>query len=946
MTTQPRGGLVAGDDVPLTGRAEDLKTVEERVGDPADPAGRAVLIVGEAGIGKSRLLASAGAAMRERGWTVFDIQADELDHMVPYAGLRHAIVKGLPAMDDDLASSARDLLTALDVAAAHSTASVRATASRFFTALTAERPVALAFDELAQSDVDTVVLVGHLLRLRGGHALVLLGNMRDREPGTPSAVTPLLERLRGEKRISEIALGRLSDDAIERIAATVLGPAADTAAWIDTIHRLSAGNPLFAIEASLSVRESGAAGEAAGLGAAEGIEFTEDRRRAFVRRVLRIDPPAAALSRAVALLGVVGHARVGLAAMLAGLTHEQADTAFDSLVSRGVLRLRDRNGYSVSHELVREALYQEIGPAQRWRWHRTAAEQLAALPSSPAVDLEIAHHIQHVAEVGDERAIATLTRAAERACDAAPGSSVGWYRKAIGVLPDEDARRPALLARLSRAYLLAGRPDEAVGAGLRALALMPEGVARTRLVTQVVDGMVLAGEMHDAVGLIDDELPRSASSLTFLAKAAHIHMGVGRAGEALDRAREVEAGLPSLSPQERIVAIGHLMRMRFVQRRVDELPRLCAMMERAADEAPAPFELAALAVVSYAHAGTGETRLASAAIARAQQVQATVGWTLYNNDLATAQVQNADHLGDWSAALSIIDATAHDLELTGSRMHLGVMRTAEIEILANRGDWAAARRAAEKPLSGDAHCDAIQVWARAGFHLLSGDLEAARSDLKLQLERPTMPRWVRALLLSRLADTEIAAGRSRLAAELVADLLDEGRDVVDHPTYVAVRLAHGRATGDVAELLEAMRVADAHALALHRGSVRLALGMLDHEAAEHLTEAARIFQTLGAAPWKQRAVAELRRRGMPLPRLRTRPSRLLTETEEQIVRLVQQRFTNREIASAVFLSVKTVEAYLSRIYTKTGCGNRVELARAVESGHLRPAGEAGPPGPR
>jgi DNA-binding CsgD family transcriptional regulator len=359
------------------------------------------------------------------------------------------------------------------------------------------------------------------------------------------------------------------------------------------------------------------------------------------------------------------------------------------------------------------------------------------------------------------------------------------------------------------------------------------------------------------------------------------------------------------------------------------------VVEEATLSSPPPLALAAYAVLAYAHAGTGETRLASAAIGRAQRVLATVEWTLYSNDLATAQVQNAVHLGDWSSALSIIKATAHELETTGSRMHLGVRRAAEIEIFTHRGEWAAARHAAEQPLSGDAHCDALQVWARAGFHLLTGDLEAARTGLKRQLERPTSPQWLRALLLSRLAETELEAGRPQLAADLLADPRRLGQEILDHPTYVAVHLAHGRATEDIDELTDTLRVADTHALALQRGQARLALGALDVEPEVNLTEAARIFQTLRAAPWKRRAVAELRARGLPLPRLRTRPDRLLTETEEQVVRLVQQRCTNREIASAVFLSVKTVEAYLSRIFAKTGCANRVELARAFEAGQLQ-----------
>jgi DNA-binding CsgD family transcriptional regulator len=926
MTTHVRRpvGLDA-DSVPLIGRKHELATFEELVGDPMDPAGRAVVISGEAGIGKSRLLAHVLESLTATGWTTFDVRADELDHVVPYAGLRHAIVQQMRGLNSELISLAAELVTVLDVAAGQPTESVRSVAAHFFSALTDSRPVVLAFDELARTDEDTIMLVAWLLRQSEAHALVLVGNLRQRSADIPVVVTMLLERLEREQRLSEIELGPLSNAAIAKLVDIILGDLPRAPELTEFVHRLSAGNPLFAIQTMLNLTDTDTLVEPTGV--VPDIEFPEVRRRGFLRRVLRVGPQAGALARAVALLGVVGPGKVRLAAELAELSPEQADDAFDSLVERGILHLRDGNGYRVGHDLVREALYQEIGPATRWRWHRLAAERLADLPSSPMLDLEAADHIRHVAETGDERAIAILSRAAERACDAAPQSSVSWYRAALRVVPAQDPRHPQLLARLTRALLLAGRPGEAVDAGLLALETVPAGNVRARLVTRVVDGMVLAGTMKRAAGVVDAELPRAAENVGFMAKAAHIYMGVGRAEEALERAQFVEERLFALSAHERIVALSDLMRMRFVQRRVDELLRLCTMMEDAAQEAAESLRLAAYAVVAYARAGTGETRLASASIGRAQQVLATVGWTLYKNDLASAQVQNAMHLGDWSSALSIIESTVHDLQASGSRMHLGVLRTVEIEVLANRGDWAAARRAVDQPLSGDPHCD-------AGFHLLSNELDTARNELEHCLERPSLPKWVHALLLSRLAETEIEAGRLRLAADLIADPLGHGDDVIDHPTYVAVRLAHGRATGDISALTEALQVADTHALALQRGQVRLALGALDVDPEVNLTEAARIFQSLGAAPWRQRAVAELRRRGLRLPRQRTRPSGLLTETEEQVVRLVHQRFTNREIASAVFLSVKTVEAYLGRIYVKTGCANRIELARAFESGSL------------
>ncbi|MQY31166.1 helix-turn-helix transcriptional regulator [Nocardia aurantia] len=916
-------------ELPLVGRDDECAALRRLLGDCRDTAVGAAILLGQAGLGKSRVLAATVAGLAADGWVVLDVRADRLDRLVPYACLRHAIDRVLPDLPPDAAAAGRALVTAFDLVAERPTASVRAAAARFCSAVTGSRPVALAFDELAEADDDTVVLLGHLLRLRGEHPMVLVGNLRCRDGAVPPTVTRLLERLDADHALAEVRLGPLPDPDIDRIARTLAGGPLD-ASELETIRRWSEGNPLFAIEATLTLCDG-----AAGAGTTDIPTFAEDRRRSFLHRVLRVGPEAASLSRAVALLRVVGQGRVDLAAELAGLTPEQAVGAFDVLVDQGILRLRERHGYSVSHDLVREALYQEIGPATRWRWHRLAAQRLSALPSTPGVDFEVADHIRRVAEVGDDQAITMLTRAAERACEAAPQSSIGWYRTAIGIVPVGDPRRTKLLADLSRALLLAARPEESVEAGLLALDGIPDGPARTRLAIRIVDGMVLAGAMDDAAALVDAEVPRSGGNPVFTARAAHIRMGVGRADEALESAALVTDSIPRLHPHDRIVALGHLMRMRFVERRLEPLRRLCTAMEDAARAASQSHALAAHAVVAYAHAGTGETELASASIARAQWLLATVGWTLYSHDLATAAVQNALHLGDWSSALAIIDSISHDLVSTGSRTHLAVLRATEIEIRSHRGEWAAARRAADRPPAGDAHSTALQIWARAGFHLLGGELDIARKLLADQLEHPGTPQWAHALLRSRSAEVEISAGHRELAADLVRDLVTADPDRVDHPTAVAIRIAYGRATADVECLLDARRIADRYGLALQRGVVRLALGAVDHEPGPQLTEAARIFQSLGAAPWKRQAVAELRHRGLPLPRSRTRRSYSLTETEEQIVRLVHQRYTNREIAAAVFLSVKTVEAYLSRIYLETGCANRVELARAVESGRVR-----------
>jgi DNA-binding NarL/FixJ family response regulator len=118
------------------------------------------------------------------------------------------------------------------------------------------------------------------------------------------------------------------------------------------------------------------------------------------------------------------------------------------------------------------------------------------------------------------------------------------------------------------------------------------------------------------------------------------------------------------------------------------------------------------------------------------------------------------------------------------------------------------------------------------------------------------------------------------------------------------------------------------------GRARLALGALDMDSAVHLADAARIFQSLGAAPWRRRAVVELRRRGLKIPATAPRTGPRSPKPRYRSLGWSSRGYSNREIAATVFLSVKTVEGYLSQIYAKTGHGNRLGLTRALDAGSL------------
>ncbi|MGN6187870.1 MAG: ATP-binding protein [Conexibacter sp.] len=898
----------------LVGRVRELERLLRWIHEALDGAGGAVLVTGEPGVGKSRLLRSAVGELAATRATVLALRADPLDRELPFAGLRDALAAH--ANDPRLRPLAARLLAAEGAAAAH------AAAAHGFAALIRERPLVLACDDLELVDERTLLLAADLLDRPAPHPLVLAGNLRTAplDPGTTCG--RLLERARAAGTLRTLALGPLADDALAELLRRA-SPQASAPHVAAAVGR-GDGNALLALAA---LRDA--------IDEAESPDAASERRRRLLDRVLPAPPAARRIAQAVALLGRVGPARMELAAELAGVPDADAAAAFDALVARGLLR-RDGDGYRVARQLVHDTLRDQIGPAERWRWHRVAADRLAHLPPSPDVDLELAEHLRAIAEPGDERALALFARIAEHACAEQPCAAIPWFERAVALVPAADVRRASLAARLAHTLLLAGRPREAVAVGREALAGLAPGELRSGLVSVVVGGLMQASELHDAAALLDAELA-GASAAPLAAQAAHVQMGVRRRAEAAANADAALRQLREATPADRVLGLVHLTHARYMGSRFDELPGLWDELAAAARQAPAVSQLDAYAAMAYTQGLHAYTREASASIARAQALMAQTGSTLHRPEVATAQVQNAAYLGEWSSALAMTAGIAEELTAAGSLSHRTMLRDIEVEVRAHRGEWAAARREVDRPLASGAHFEAVQAWGRAGIELLTGHPEAARARLVEELDRSPVSSvsvCVRALLLARIAEAEIDAGRPHAAAELLSEPMRQGLDVLNRPTYVAVRLAYGRATGDVDALRDGLAVADDCGLALQRGQGRLLLGSADVAPQRNLTEAARIFGALGAAPWRRRAVAELRRRGLKVPRRRSHASALLSETEAQIARLVQQGARNREIAQTVYLSVKTVEAYLSRIYGKTGCANRLELARAVDAGLL------------
>ena len=145
-----------------------------------------------------------------------------------------------------------------------------------------------------------------------------------------------------------------------------------------------------------------------------------------------------------------------------------------------------------------------------------------------------------------------------------------------------------------------------------------------------------------------------------------------------------------------------------------------------------------------------------------------------------------------------------------------------------------------------------------------------------------------------------------------------------------LRAAHGDGEGAVQALEEALAHHQDLAMPFELGRTLLVMGQVQRRAKrkriakQHLDRALEIFQSLPAPPWAGRARAELSRLGIRPPAPLT-----LTATEERVAALAAAGHTNRQVAQALFLSPKTVEANLARVYRKLGIASRAELGAAI-----------------
>lgn len=905
----------------LVGRERERQVLRSLAAAARVGEGGTIVVVGEAGIGKSSMLRDAIVTAAQAGMRVLQAAGVEAEREVPFGGLLQLVrpvlghLEALPGPQADALGAA----LALRPGSVGERFAVGAAVLGLLSRVAEDESVMLVVDDAHLLDPPTAqALTFAARRLTADPVAVVLAARQ----GVPSLVT--------EAGLPTLPLGGLSSEEAD---ALLLGVGRRLSAPARArLLAATGGNPLALLElpddATLDALPDGAP-----------IPVPASLARAFAARADALSPTA----RTALLVASAAGGDLPVTAAACALLRVDA-TDLDEAAAAGLVTL-EAGRVTFRHDLVRSAVWAEASPADRRAVHLALA---AALPPG---DLDRrAWHLGEGSTSPDEQVAATIEAAAARAgARGAPAVAAAGYDRAARLTPDAATRALRLvnaaelawragqpeqaLALLSRASALPRPPDVRLrAAGIEgAVAARTGSVERARdvfiaagtsvadldadlAVPLLADGLLAAQYAGDiastvqAAVLVDRILPRVRSARsrwlgmlsTGLAGVVTGNGGPGRIRAAMAEAVDDAALLsdPQLAPW---LVLGTLyLRERGTERAV--IPTVVAHLRRRADLGGLPILLFYVgrdqattdrwtdAVATYTEAivlarEAGQVTDVAAGLAGLAWLEARRG----DEDACRAHADEALGL-----------ATAH---------HLGFFHTWALTAL---GDLALGGGRAQEAL--DAYTGVVDVVATLGFDDVDVWPAADMVDALVRLDRPDEAAALSAHLSERAADKgqPWSLARAARARGLVApaDELDahfRGALALHERTPDAfetarTQLAYGR------RLRRARRPADA------RPPLRAALAT---------------FDALGAAPWAEQAAAELRGTGETAHRRDVTGLDHLTPQELQVARTLAAGRTTREAAAALFLSPKTIEYHLRNVYAKLGVRSRAELAAAL-----------------
>jgi DNA-binding CsgD family transcriptional regulator len=931
---------------PLLERHRELAALRAALESARSGDGRLVVIEGAAGIGKTRLLSEARRLAP--GFEVLSARAGELESDFAFGIVRQlfeGMLAGAPAdLRAELLSGAAALAAPLLAGVPSECGEPGADTSfamlhgLYWLAanLALRRPTLLIVDDLHWADEPSLRWLGYIAkRLEGLPLLVLVATRPPEHARAPALVTEILTDALASV-IRPAALGR---ESAAVLAETLFGLEPD-AGFAAALRDASGGNPLYlaAILDAVAREQIPPTSEHAPRLLELGGEAIS---RAVALRLSRLSPEAVALVRAAAILG--DQTELAIAASLADLNSLAALNAAALLVRNDLF---DRESpIAFSHPIVRSAVLAEMNAAERMRLHRRAAKVLLEAGAPPE---RAATYLMSAMPAHDGFVVTTLRRAAERSqAQGAPEAAIAYLQRALEEPPAEEDR-PGVLGALGIAETHAFKSDAAIDHLAQALAQFDDITRRPDLVLAYVIALTSQADSTRAgFELLEQLGENSQSDRGFrerveaqLIAAAHYDPAIypvardrWDAVSQNDAADPIEAGP--------LLATGAFEESR---RGVDR-ERTVALAGRAiATDFASTGEHISLINAPYALMLSGCFDEAATALdafidhsRRAGDRLSLAAFSLWAGRLHTER-------GELLAAEDRL-STPEVISLAELPLPFAYRAAFLAEALLPRGgtDEAAtllAKVRLEEILVGHrVPC----LFSRGHLYLETGRPDQALADLRnageiadsIGIQNPAFAQWrsQAALALQRLARADEARDLAREELELSRRWSAPGTIGI---SLRALGVVEGGSIGEglLREAVEVLAASPArleHARALIDLGAALRRANSRSEARKHLREGIDLAHGCGATALVARGNEELAATGAHPRNVMLSGLESLTASERRVAQMAAEEVSNKEIAQALFVTVKTVEVHLSRVYRKLDIESRRQLAAALSA---------------
>ena len=933
----------------IRGRAAEIAVLGDAVDRVVSGRPAVVLIEGEAGIGKTRLLAGVLEDARGRGMQVAAGRAEELERTRPF-GLVAAAFGCVRSSPDPRRAAIAALL------ATHgggeggpitvtSDPGLRFRAVDAFADLAEELalagPLVIGVDDLQWADPSSLLALAAVSRRLAYLPVALIGCLR------PSPRIPELDRLAGlllDAGGRILAVRGLTERAVAELVAEAVAavPGPGLLAGISG----AAGNPLFVTELLGALAQEGAIETAGGRAEVAEVTLPPTLRLTILRRLSFLPGDTLQALRAASILGssfTVTELSVTMARPALELSVVLAEGIAGRVLEEygAVIRFR--------HDLIRDAIYEDLPLSVRRGLHREAGRRLAQT-GAPA--LQVAEQLARGAGQGDAEAIGWLTRAAREAAARSPDIAADLLERAAGLMAPADPGRDRLLAERASSLMVSGRNADALAAcrSLLDRDLDPQVDGPVRIC--LGRALLAQGQVRDAL----QELEQAGSSPALpgaeraaaRAWAGFARMSLGDLDGAAASAEQARSAAAAAADHLTVsVAMTTLARVSESRGHLRDALQITDEAMHLADESPGRLghRYPIRATRGHILIELGRPEEARSALGAGMRISEEIGvrWPLllYQGFLALERFIT----GEWDDAIAELEASfelADEIQTVVARAH-GILSLISLHRNdLSRAEEAAGAAARDLARWGPGYLTTWAAWPRALIQEAGGELGQALATmtgawdtcarLGLALDYPAVGAD-----LVRLALAAGDIGRARDASAAVTEVA--ARNEVPWMTGAALR-CRGLIEDD-AEVLQAAAVACAGgsrplglALACEDAGAAFARqGRLDR-ARPLLDQALGIYERLGAARDLARAEATLREAGIRRGRrgTRGRPQTgwaSLTPAEHAVAGLVAEGLTNPQIGERLYISHRTVQTHLAHMFAKLDIATRAQLAADV-----------------